>query len=124
MPASVPLRRDFDARHLRKLASRCKDARQSRRCCSCGGLRWHEPWRGRKVVAKPCGTGADGLTNRKGFGEIVETGFTLWQDPTTGPEFASTDARRRPLSVRLKGGGAHAALGGTRTFIRHATRCI
>ena len=31
MPASVPLRRDFDARHLRKLASRCKDARQSRR---------------------------------------------------------------------------------------------
>ena len=29
MPASVPLRRDFD--HLRKLASRCKDARQSRR---------------------------------------------------------------------------------------------
>ena len=25
MPASVPLRRDFDARHLRKLASRCKD---------------------------------------------------------------------------------------------------
>ena len=26
MPASVPLRRDFDARHLRKLASRCKDA--------------------------------------------------------------------------------------------------
>ena len=34
MPASVPLRRDFDARHLRKLASRCKDARQSRRLLS------------------------------------------------------------------------------------------
>ena len=34
MPASVSLRRDFDARHLRKLASRCKDARQSRRLLS------------------------------------------------------------------------------------------
>ena len=34
MPASVPLRRDFDARHLRKLANRCKDARQSRRLLS------------------------------------------------------------------------------------------
>ena len=34
MPASVPLRRGNDARHLRKLASRCKDARQSRRLLS------------------------------------------------------------------------------------------
>ena len=34
MPASVPFRADFDARHLRRLASRCKDARQSRRLLS------------------------------------------------------------------------------------------
>ena len=33
MPASVPLRRDFDARHLRKLASRCKDAGRAAVCC-------------------------------------------------------------------------------------------
>ena len=33
MPASVPLRRDFDARHLLN-SPRCKDARQSRRLLS------------------------------------------------------------------------------------------
>ena len=33
MPASVPLRRDFDARHLRKLAQPCKDARRAAVCC-------------------------------------------------------------------------------------------
>ena len=101
MPASVPLRRDFDARHLRKLASRCKDARQSRRLLSLAavydGMRRGEAAQGSVGwIAKPCGTGVhrfneegpDGLTNRKGagrtrylsdvqmkeLGEIVETG--------------------------------------------------
>ena len=49
MPARVPLRRDFDARHLRKLASRCKDARgRAAVCCLLRrSLRnaTHEPWR-------------------------------------------------------------------------------
>ena len=44
MPDSVPLRRDFDARHLRKTRPAvARDARQSRRLLASGrGLRWHE----------------------------------------------------------------------------------
>ncbi len=100
MPASVPLRRDFDARHLRKLASRCKDARQSRRLLSLAavydGMRRGEAARIggmdrqtlRDWVHRFNEEGPDGLTNRKGagrtrylsdvqmkeLGEIVETG--------------------------------------------------
>ena len=100
MPASVPLRRDFDARHLRKLASRCKDARQSRRLLSLAAV-YDGMSRGeaariggmdrqtlRDWVHRFNEEGPDGLTNRKGAGrtrylsdvqmkepgEIVETG--------------------------------------------------
>ncbi len=100
MPASVPLRRDFDARHLRKLASRCKDARQSRRLLSLAAV-YDGMSRGeaariggmdrqtlRDWVHRFNEEGPDGLTNRKGagrtrylsdvqmkeLGEIVETG--------------------------------------------------
>ena len=100
MPASVPLRRDFDARHLRKLASRCKDARQSRRLLSLAAV-YDGMSRGeaariggmdrqtlRDWVHRFTEEGPDGLTNRKGagrtrylsdvqmkeLGEIVETG--------------------------------------------------
>ena len=100
MPASVPLRADFDAHHLRRLASRCKDARQSRRLLALAAV-----YDGmcRSDAAKVGGMdrqtlrdwahrfndeGPDGLTNRKGagrtrylsdvqmkeLGEIVETG--------------------------------------------------
>ena len=34
MPASIPLRADFDARRVRNLARRCCDAQQSRRLLS------------------------------------------------------------------------------------------
>ena len=100
MPASVPLRRDFDARHLRKLASRCKDARQSRRLLSLAavydGMSVERPQGSVGWIAKPCGTGFTGSTKRdrmasptararartrylsdvqmKELGEIVETG--------------------------------------------------
>ena len=100
MPASVPLRRDFDAHHLRKLASRCKDARQSRRLLSLAAV-YDGMSRGeaariggmdrqtlRDWVHRFNEEGPDGLTNRKGagrtrylsdvqmkeLGEIVETG--------------------------------------------------
>ncbi len=100
MPASVSLRADFDARHLRKLASRCKDARQSRRLSSLAAI---YDGMSREEAAKIGGMdrqtlrdwvhrfndeGPDGLTNRKGagrtrylsdaqmraLGEIVEVG--------------------------------------------------
>ena len=80
MPASVPLRRDFDARHLRKLASRCKDARQSRRLLSLAAV-YDGMSRGeaariggmdrqtlRDWVHRFNEEGPDGLTNRKGAG--------------------------------------------------------
>ena len=80
MPASVPLRRDFDARHLRKLASRCKDARQSRRLLSLAAV-YDGMSRGeaariggmdrqtlRDWVHRFNEEGPDGLTNRKGRG--------------------------------------------------------
>ncbi len=117
MPASVPLRRDFDARHLRKLASRCKDARQSRRLLSLAavydGMRRGEAARIggmdrqtlRDWVHRFNEEGPDGLTNRKGagrtrylsdvqmkeLGEIVETG----PDPAVDgvPAAGSTDRR-------------------------------
>ncbi len=77
MPASVPLRRDFDARHLRKLASRCKDARQSRRLLSLAavydGMRRGEAARIGGMAPNPAGLGpvqrrGTGFTNRKGAG--------------------------------------------------------
>ncbi len=68
MPASVPLRRDFDARHLRKLASRCKDARQSRRLLSLAavydGMSRGEAARIGGMDRQPCGTGFTGSTKR------------------------------------------------------------
>ncbi len=72
--------RDFDARHLRKLASRCKDARQSRRLLSLAavydGMRRGEAARIggmdrqtlRDWVHRFNEEGPDGLTNRKGAG--------------------------------------------------------
>ena len=100
MPASVSLRSDFDARQLRKLASLCKNARQSRRLLSLAAV---YDGMTRAEAAKIGGMdrqtlrdwahrfndeGPDGLTNRKGagrvrylndnqmraLGEIVETG--------------------------------------------------
>ena len=68
MPASVPLRRDFDARHLRKLASRCKDARQSRRLLSLAavydGMRRGEAARIGGMDRQTRGTGFTGSTKR------------------------------------------------------------
>ena len=68
MPASVPLRRDFDARHLRKLASRCKDARQSRRLLSLAavydGMRRGEAARIGGMDRQTLRTGFTGSTKR------------------------------------------------------------
>ena len=80
MPASVPLRRDFDARHLRKLASRPGMRPRAVVC-----WRWAEVYDGmsRGEAARIGGMdrqtlrdwvhrfneeGPDGLTNRKGAG--------------------------------------------------------
>lgn len=100
MPASVSLRSDFDARQLRKLASLCKNARQSRRLLSLAAV---YDGMTRAEAAKIGGMdrqtlrdwvhrfndeGPEGLANRKGagrvrylndnqmraLGEIVETG--------------------------------------------------
>ena len=100
MPASVPLRTDFDARQLRKFASRCKDANQSRRLLALAAIR---DGMSRSDAAKVGGMdrqtlrdwvhrfndeGPDGLANRtapgrarylsdaqmSALGEIVETG--------------------------------------------------
>jgi len=100
MPASVPLRTDLDARQLRKLASRCKDANQSRRLLALAAVR---DGMSRSDAAKVGGMdrqtlrdwvhrfndeGPDGLANRtapgrarylsdaqmSALGEIVETG--------------------------------------------------
>ena len=124
MPASVPLRRDFDARHLRKLASRCKDARQSRRLLSLAAV---YDGMSRGEAARIGGMdrqtlrdwvhfneeGPDGLTNRKGagrtrylsdvqmkeLGEIVETG----PDP-------AVDGVVSPSGFEARGASAGSAL--------------
>ena len=88
MPASVPLRRDFDARHLRKLASRCKDARHGMSRGEAARIGGMDRQTLRDWVHRFNEEGPDGLTNRKGagrtrylsdvqmkeLGEIVETG--------------------------------------------------
>lgn len=100
MPASIPLRRDFDASTLRIFAKRCPDSRQTRRLLALAAV---YDGMSRAKAAKIGGMdrqtlrdwvhrfneeGADGLTNRKGagrprmlsdeqmkeLGEIVETG--------------------------------------------------
>jgi transposase len=100
MPASVPLRSDFDASNLRLLAKRCSDTRQTRRLLALAavydGMNRSEAAKIggmdrqtlRDWVHRFNGEGPDGLTNRKGagrkrylsdaqmeeLGEIVETG--------------------------------------------------
>ena len=127
MPASVPLRRDFDARHLRKLASRCKDARQSRRLLSLAAVYdGNEPWRGRKDrwrwIAKPMrdwvhrfneeGRMASPTAIRtrylsdvqmKELGEIVETG----PDPAVDGvvRWRRIDPSRRALASSIPSAG-------------------
>ncbi len=100
MPASVPLRPDFDASNLRVVAKRCSDSRQTRRLLALAAV---YDGMSRAAAAKIGGMdrqtlrdwvhrfneeGMDGLTNRKGagrprmlsdeqmkeLGEIVETG--------------------------------------------------
>ncbi len=100
MPASIPLRPDFDARRVRDLARRCCDAKQSRRLLSLAAV---YDGMTRMEAAKIGGMdrqtlrdwahrfndeGPDGLANRKApgrarylndaemkaLGEIVETG--------------------------------------------------
>ncbi len=81
MPASVALRPDFDACQLRKLASRCKDANQSRRllalaavydgmcrsdAAKVGGM---DRQTLRDWVHRFNDEGPDGLTNRKAPGQ-------------------------------------------------------
>ena len=81
MPASVALRADFDARHLRKLASRSKDANRSRRllalaavydgmcrsdAAKVGGM---DRQTLRDWVHRFNDEGPDGLTNRKAPGQ-------------------------------------------------------
>jgi len=100
MPASIPLRSDFDAPRVRNLARRCCDAKQSRRLLSLAavydGMSRMEAARIggmdrqtlRDWVHRFNDEGPDGLTNRKApgrvrylndaemkaLGEIVETG--------------------------------------------------
>ncbi len=76
MPASVPLRRDFDARHLRKLASRCKDARQSRRLLSLAAV--YDGMR----RAEAARIGWDGSPNPAGLGSPVQRRGTRMASPT------------------------------------------
>ncbi len=100
MPASVPLRTDFDASNLRLFAKRCSDTRQTRRLLALAAV---YDGMNRSEAAKIGGMdrqtlrdwvqrfneeGPDGLTNRKGagrprylsdvqmkeLGEIVESG--------------------------------------------------
>jgi transposase len=100
MPASVPLRTDYDASNLRLFAKRCSDARQTRRLLSLAAV-YDGMSRGeaakvggmdrqtlRDWVHRFNDEGPDGLANRKGagrrrylsdtqmraLGEIVETG--------------------------------------------------
>ena len=100
MPASVPLRTDFDASNLRLFAKRCSDTRQTRRLLALAAV-YDGMTRGeaakiggmdrqtlRDWVHRFNDEGPDGLTNRKGagrrrylsdaqmraLGEIVETG--------------------------------------------------
>ncbi len=100
MPASVPLRTDFDASNLRLFAQRCSDARQTRRLLALAAV-YDGMTRGeaakvggmdrqtlRDWVHRFNEEGPDGLANRKGagrtrylsdvqmkeLGEIVETG--------------------------------------------------
>lgn len=100
MPAAIPLRRDFDAPTLRRLARRCRDNRQIRRLLALAavydGLNRAEAARIggmdrqtlRDWVLRFNADGPDGLTNRGGAGrprllnekqmqelaQIVETG--------------------------------------------------
>jgi len=100
MPAAIPLRRDFDANSLRRLAGRCRDNRQIRRLLALAavydGLNRTEAARLggmdrqtlRDWVHRFNDAGPDGLTNREGAGrprllsddqmgelaQIVETG--------------------------------------------------
>ena len=100
MPAAIPLRRDFDAPTLRRLARRCRDNRQIRRLLALAavydGLNRTEAARIggmdrqtlRDWVLRFNADGPDGLTNRGGAGrprllnekqmqelaQIVETG--------------------------------------------------
>jgi transposase len=100
MPAAIPLRRDFDAPTLRRLARRCRDNRQIRRLLALAavydGLNRTEAARIggmdrqtlRDWVLRFNADGSDGLTNRGGAGrprllnekqmqelaQIVETG--------------------------------------------------
>ncbi len=106
MPASVPLRPDFDAANLRLFAKRCADSRQTRRLLALAavydGMSRAEAARVggmdrqtlRDWVHRFNDEGMDGLTNRKGagrrrllsdkqmkeLGEIVETGPDLAVD--------------------------------------------
>ena len=116
MPAAIPLRRDFDAPTLRRLARRCRDNRQIRRLLALAavsdGLNRTEAARIggmdrqtlRDWVLRFNADGPDGLTNRGGAGRprlLNEKQMQeLAQIVETGPD-RETDGvvRWRPIEI-------------------------